>query len=125
MVNRTDCSVTDRHVRPAPFPLSTLAGSALAKPLVQVAERDVALRVQDGMDMHFDDLRRWLEAAGMPDGQAESLAQAIGTTLALQERELQKRVCHLESELYFARKLAQTSMIAVTGLAILLMFVLG
>jgi hypothetical protein len=88
------------------------------------------------------DLRRQLESSGMPERQVESVARAVGTAFELQERKatlraielksavdlsmikLQGEAYRLEAQLEFARKIAQTSIIGLTGLAILLMFVL-
>jgi hypothetical protein len=96
------------------------------------------------MDIQFDtaNLRRRLEDAGMSERQLESVAEAVGSAFVVQERKaelrqaelkrvldqsmakLQGDVYRLEAQLEFARKIAQTSILAVTGLAILLMFVL-
>jgi hypothetical protein len=78
----------------------------------------------------------------MSERQVDTVAEAVGSAFALQERKAELReadlkrvlegsmtklqcdVYRLEGQLEFARKIAQTSIIWVTGLTILLMFVL-
>jgi hypothetical protein len=68
------------------------------------------------MNIQFDALEyaQELEAAGVPTVQAHVHARTLV--------KLQRDVCHLESQLYFARKIAQTAFIGMAGLAILLLF---
>jgi purine nucleoside phosphorylase len=95
------------------------------------------------MDIQFDTaaLRQRLRATDLSGEQVESVTEAVHSALANQEQKaelraadlkrldglmvtLQRDVYRLEAELEFARKLAQTSVIGMTGLFLLLMFVL-
>jgi hypothetical protein len=72
--------------------------------------------VKDCMNIQYNALEyaQKLETAGVPSEQAWVHAQTLNR--------LQCDVYRLEGQLEFARKIAQTSLIGLTGLMLLLMF---